>query len=142
MEPLAENVLTDFYTAESISHKILLLIKVQYSSFLDGTKCTWSWPSGWCIGLRSWLRGFDAQLGHLYDACTSLPQKSEAAIKLLETKKKKKKRNRLTIQYMMIYRFTLNFFLCQNYCTSRKIGIFFCKFKMEIEMCQLHLQTK
>ena len=36
---------------------------------------TWSWPSGWCIGLRSWLRGFDAQLGHLHDACTSLPQK-------------------------------------------------------------------
>ena len=35
-----------------------------------------SWPSGWCIGLRSWLRGFDAQLGHLHDACTSLPQKS------------------------------------------------------------------
>ena len=36
---------------------------------------TWSWPSGWCIGLRSWLRGFDAQLGHLHDACTSLLQK-------------------------------------------------------------------
>ena len=37
---------------------------------------TWSWPSGWCIGLRTWLRGFDAQLGRLYDACASLPQKS------------------------------------------------------------------
>ena len=37
---------------------------------------TWSWPSGWCIGLRSWLRWFDAQLGHLHDACTSLPEKS------------------------------------------------------------------
>ena len=36
---------------------------------------TWSWPSGWCIGLRSWLRGFDAQLGHLHDACTLLLQK-------------------------------------------------------------------
>ena len=36
----------------------------------------WSCPSGWCIGLRSWLRGFDAQLGYLHDACTSLPQKS------------------------------------------------------------------
>ena len=46
-----------------------------------------SWPSGWCIGLRSWLRGFDARLGHLYDACTSLPQKSQAAIKWLEIKK-------------------------------------------------------
>ena len=53
---------------------------------------TWSWPSGWCIGLRSWLRGFDAQLGHLYDACTSLPQKSQAAIKWLAKKKKKKKK--------------------------------------------------
>ena len=51
---------------------------------------TWSWPSGCCIGLRSWLRGFDAQLGHLYDACTSLPQKSQAAIKWLEIRKKKK----------------------------------------------------
>ena len=49
------------------------------------------WPSGWCIGLRSWLRGFDAQLGHLYDACTSLPQKSQAAIKWLQIRKKKKK---------------------------------------------------
>ena len=38
-------------------------------------KVFWSWPSGWCIGLRSWLRGFDAQLGHLHDACTSLLQK-------------------------------------------------------------------
>ena len=27
-------------------------------------------------GARSWLRGFDAQLGHLHDACTLLPQKS------------------------------------------------------------------
>ena len=54
---------------------------------------TWSWPSGWCIGLRSWLRGFDAQLGHLYDACTSLPQKSQAAIKWLEIRKKKKRIN-------------------------------------------------
>ena len=52
--------------------------------------CTWSWPSGWCMGLRSWLRGFDAQLGHLYNACTSLPQKSQAAIKWLEIRKKKK----------------------------------------------------
>ena len=52
-------------------------------------KCTWSWPSGWCIGLRSKLRGFDAQLGHLHDACTSLPQKSSTAIKWLEIKKKK-----------------------------------------------------
>ena len=34
--------------------------------------------------------GFDAQLGHLHDACTSLPQKSLAAIKWLEIKKKKK----------------------------------------------------
>ena len=42
---------------------------------------TWSWPSDWCIGLRSWLRGFDAQLGHFHDACASLPQKSQAAIK-------------------------------------------------------------
>ena len=49
---------------------------------------TWSWPSGWCIGLRSWLRGFDAQLGHLYDACASLPQKYQAAIKWLEIRKK------------------------------------------------------
>ena len=49
---------------------------------------TWSWPSGWCIGLRSWLRWFDAHLGHLHDACTSLSQKSEAAIKWLEKKKK------------------------------------------------------
>ena len=54
-----------------------------------------SWPSGWCIGLRSWLRGFDAQLGHLYDACTSLPQKSQAAIKWLEIRKKKKKKKKL-----------------------------------------------
>ena len=37
---------------------------------------TWIWPSGWCIGLRSWFREFDAQLGHLHDARTSLPQKS------------------------------------------------------------------
>ena len=51
-----------------------------------------SWPSGWCIGLRNWLRGFDAQLGHLYDACTSLPQKSQAATKWLEIRKKKKKK--------------------------------------------------
>ena len=49
---------------------------------------TWSWPSGWCTGLRSKLRGFDAQLGHLHDACTSLPQKSSAAIKWLEIKNK------------------------------------------------------
>ena len=35
---------------------------------------TWSWPSGRCFGLRSRLRGFDAQLGHLHDACTSLPK--------------------------------------------------------------------
>ena len=26
---------------------------------------TWSWPSGWCIGLQNWFRGFDAQQGHL-----------------------------------------------------------------------------
>ena len=57
---------------------------------------TWSWPSGWCIGLRSWLRGFDAQLGHLYDAYTSLPQKYQAAIKWLEIKKKKKKKKKLS----------------------------------------------
>ena len=53
-----------------------------------------SWPSGWCIGLRSWLRGFDAQLGHLYDACILLPQKSQAAIKCLEIRKKKKKKKK------------------------------------------------
>ena len=47
------------------------------------------WPSGWCIGLRSKLRGFDAQLGHLHDACTTLPQKSSATIKWLEIKKKR-----------------------------------------------------
>ena len=51
---------------------------------------TWSWPSGWCIGLRSWLRGFDAQLGHLHDACTSLPQNSYAAIKWLKKLQKKR----------------------------------------------------
>ena len=50
-----------------------------------------NWPSGWCIGLQSWLRGFDAQLDHLYDACTSLPQKSQAAIKWLEIRKKKER---------------------------------------------------
>ena len=44
---------------------------------------------GWCIGLQSWLRGFDAQLGHLHDACTSLPQKFQAAIKWLAIKKKR-----------------------------------------------------
>ena len=26
---------------------------------------TWSWSSGWYVELRSWLRGFDARLGHL-----------------------------------------------------------------------------
>ena len=52
--------------------------------------CTWSWPSGWCIGLRSRLHGFDAQLGYLHDACSTLPQKFSAAIKLLEITKKKK----------------------------------------------------
>ena len=49
---------------------------------------TWSWPSGWCTGLRSWLRGFNAQLGHLRYACTSLPQKIQGAIKWLEITKK------------------------------------------------------
>ena len=44
--------------------------------YINDLPSTWSWPSGWCIGLRSWLRGFDAQQRHLYDACTSLPQKS------------------------------------------------------------------
>ena len=36
---------------------------LHHHQFLDVS--TWSWPSGWCIGLRSWLRGIDAQLGHL-----------------------------------------------------------------------------
>ena len=60
---------------------------------------TWSWPIGWCTGLQSWLRGFDAQLGHLRCACTSLPQKFQAAIKWLEITKtvnKIKKRKHLT----------------------------------------------
>ena len=43
------------------------------------------------MGLRSKLRGFDAQLGHLHDACTSLPQKSLGAIKWLEIKIRKKR---------------------------------------------------
>ena len=25
----------------------------------------WSWPSGWCVELRNWFRGFDAQQNHL-----------------------------------------------------------------------------
>ena len=51
----------------------------------------WSWLSGWCVGLRSWLRGFDAQLGHLHDARTALLQKPLAAIKWLEITKQKNK---------------------------------------------------
>ena len=51
-----------------------------------------SWAtSGWCIGLRNWLRGFDAQLAHLHDACASLPQKFQTAIKWLEIINKKKR---------------------------------------------------
>ena len=52
-----------------------------------GVLCTVAHGVGRVVGA---LGGFDAQLGHLYDACTSLPQKSQAAIKWLEIKKKKK----------------------------------------------------
>ena len=48
-------------------------ITTRYNYLKQIAKKTWSWPSGWCIGLRSWLRGFDAKLGHLHVACTSLP---------------------------------------------------------------------
>ena len=47
------------------------------------------WLVFWAPKLAS---RFDVQLGHLYDACTSLPQKSQAAIKWLEIRKKKKKK--------------------------------------------------
>ena len=58
--------------------RYILIGIIMFSSRLKMTGMrTWSWPSGWCIGLRSWLRGFDAQLGHLHDACTSLLQKSK-----------------------------------------------------------------
>ena len=33
------------------------------------------------LGSEASFAGFDAQLGHLHDACTTLPQKSSAAIK-------------------------------------------------------------
>ena len=46
------------------------------------------WLVYWAPKLASRV---DAQIGHLYDACTSLPQKSQAAKKWLEIRKKKKK---------------------------------------------------
>ena len=49
-------------------------LEISKEATLLGVTLDRSWPSGWCIELRSWLRGFDAQLGHLHDACTSLPQ--------------------------------------------------------------------
>ena len=34
------------------------------------------WAPKWLVHWAHGLRRFDAQLGHLHDACTSLPQKS------------------------------------------------------------------
>ena len=50
--------------------------------------------------------GFDAQLGHLHDACTSLPQKSLAAIKWLEIKKKKISKRDFLVKRMWLNRFS------------------------------------
>ena len=59
-----------------LEHEMELDISLQKLHCRKNLTGTWSWLSEWCIGIQSWLRGFDAQLGHLHDACTSLPQKS------------------------------------------------------------------
>ena len=72
------------------------------------------------LGSESWLRGFDAQLGHLYDACTSLPQKSQAAIKWREIRKKKiSKQDSLKLKVEIT---PLPPFKISRYATARRIS--------------------